>query len=168
MKVTTATPAFYVLLSAAFASTLWLPFDPARQEALMSSRHLRAKSFPEWASLQLVPTMYNFANRTWISAEPLTPARLAAAAPLSETEFNRDPLGALAAGTYTCWMNHYPPRLITFGGLRRRLYRRGEPTYFCFQSRFRGQVVESHYLAVPHSGKLLFRAAAGESPDAGK
>jgi len=114
-----STRLFYASL---VAVTLWiLPLlvAPGMIETVMRRFHLSSKSYPEWYLQQVVPAMYSFGNEY---------ARSVADLPLDRVFTDPKPVPTL-------WVNHYPPRLFTFGNRARA----GRPPFFIYcRSRFRG------------------------------
>lgn len=115
------TMAFHALLGLFAVCLAPLPFSREWQVMLMKSQHLRAECFATWGLRQMMPSMYNFANRAWIS----------------------DP-----EGVHLLWYNHYPPSSVTWR-LRKQLWSKGRKTHFRFESRYRGTVVRSDYIVSP-------------------
>ena len=129
------TLAFHALLAVFALCLAPLPFSRTWQVAFMKSQHLRAESFAVWGLGQMTPSMYTFANRVWISEEPI----------------DRDTLDMPApprSGRRELWYNHYPPSSVTWRW-RKHLWSKGRNTYFRFESRYRGTVVGSDYSVRP-------------------
>lgn len=105
-----------------------MPIHPAAARLSMSRFHLRTEPFALWAALQPVPAMYNFANRYWVSPRPLAARDLSA--PPGEVE--------------TRMLNHYPPRIFTFGFERLRHVSAGERWVY-LESAYRDLRVRSAY-----------------------
>ena len=109
-------------------------FSPDIQKTFMEQFHLKDKSFVRWASLQPIPSMYNFNNEFWFSSLPLDPEVLS----------GRDPL---PGGVQHFWINHYPLRFLSYG-LYRRYFNNFPESYLYLRSRYRSQSVETVYKIV--------------------
>ncbi len=147
------TSLFYALLAVAAGVVLVLPLSGRGRQTLVEAHQLRSESFPTWAALQLVPSMYNYAHRVWISEQPLTPAQLAGDSPLP-------------AAASTQWVNHYPTRTMTFGAQRAALLHHPRTMHFYFDSRFGGTQVRSHYTLEPHAGVVAVQLVNDMEPAA--
>jgi hypothetical protein len=130
-----ATIGFLALLFAVAAFALAVPANRAVADLAMRRFHL-ALPFPVWALLQPVPAMYNFENRFWLAAAPLSAAERVVPPP---------------PGVVSFAVNHYPTRILTFGPGRAEVLRRPAPAYIYFESRYRGRRVESAHALVPSS-----------------
>lgn len=124
---------FHCLLLLFAGWILLLPLSEKRQMIGLEAHHLRLTLFPIWAVQQLSPSMYNFAQRgkrMGLTQSPASPFE---------------------------WVNHYPPRLITFGPSRLDLFSGGLPVTFYFESSYRRQKLESIYQVYPQSGRLQMK-----------
>jgi len=105
---------------------LAVPLHDGAARLLMGKMHLRGP-FLRWAVLQLVPSMYNFANVARIEIPGAEPA------------------------AETIWLNHYPLRAIT---ILRRPRIAGAPATFTAQSRFGSLSVETRCRTEPRGGAI--------------
>ena len=131
-----ATVLFYALLTVTAGVVLILPLSSGGRQTLVEAHQLRSESFPAWAALQFVPSMYNYAHRVWISEQPLTPEQLAGDNPLPPD-------------ASTQWVNHYPTRMMTFGAQGAALLHQPRTMHYYFDSRFGSTQVCSHYTLEP-------------------
>ena len=103
---------------------LALPFSRTIQGVIVRKYCLAYDSFVPWAGLQLVPSMYNFGNRLWVSTREI---------PISSLEWEvrkTDPLLIQDR-----WINHYPLVLRRLDLVREHP---GQPMYVYCGSRYRG------------------------------
>jgi hypothetical protein len=100
---------------------LLIPVSATVARAAMARFHLRSSSVVLWQLMQIVPSMYNFENRIWITEAPLDDEALAE--PPSTTGF---------------YINHYPARTLTYGYQRRWLGGLKKPLYVTLRSRYQG------------------------------
>lgn len=128
------TLAAFVMLYAAATVCLGLGGAPAR--FFVERFHLRSASFASWAAFAPSPWMYNFENQVHVSASPP-----------SEQEWERPP-----AELSFRYINHFPPRVLTFGDERLARQRERAPVYVYMQSRYRDVVVRSALKLSPHGG----------------
>ena len=85
--------------------------------------------------------MYSYANQVWVSREPLDLAALADGS-------------RLPPDTHNEWVNHYPPRVITFGPARAMVGRDRETVHYYLHSRFGDAEITSHYVAAVRDGRV--------------
>ena len=130
-----------LLLTAAALATLITPLTHGGRETLLRAHHLRVQPFAVWSALQFVPSMYSYANQVWVSRAPLDEAALA-----GRTRLPHD--------THAEWVNHYPPRIITFGPARAMRARNSESVHYYLQSRYGDAEVTSHYVAAASEGRV--------------
>lgn len=112
---------------------------PLVRAEVMKKFHLRARSYGMWCALQLLPSMYNFANEVWITGAPLQREQL---------EQGRE-----IPNTAHFWTNHYPIQVLTYW--ERQLYYRGNGlTYVYLRSRYRDSTLYSalRVTAIPEEG----------------
>lgn len=128
-----ATFLFYSFLLLFGGWILLLPLSEKRQLIGLKGHHLRLFPFSVWAVQQLSPSMYNFAQR----GKRMGPAQ-----------------GQVRPFE---WVNHYPPRLITFGPSRLDFFSSGSPVTFYFESSYRRQKLESIYQVYAQSGQLQMK-----------
>lgn len=102
---------------------------PRGERALLNRQHLRAPSYAAWALMQPLPSMYTFANRAWITDTLAT-----------WSEVVDGPMPSVG------YVNHYPTRLATFEGRRRRLTMSGRPRYLYLQSVGRWDTLRTVYV----------------------
>jgi hypothetical protein len=119
---------FYILIAGFWMFLLSANMVTHVQRALMKKMHLKTESFVLWSVLQAVPSMYNFSNELWISADPNT-------------------LPGFSDNKMThLWVNHYPLREITFTLYRDQLFLNyNKPLYIYLQSTYRGADEKSAY-----------------------
>ena len=140
----------YLLIYFVMAILVLKVFSSDLQKTFMEQFHLKDKSFVRWASLQPVPSMYNFNNEFWFSALPLDSEVLSGAEPLP-------------GGAQHFWINHYPLRFLSFG-LYRRYFNTFPESYLYLRSRYRAQLLETVYriIAVDNSLKLELMAPSND------
>ena len=115
-----STRLFYVSFIVVSLWTLLLLGSHSVIEAVMRRFHLSSSSYPGWYIQQVVPSMYSFGNEYARSHKDL---------PLDRVFIDPSPVSPL-------WVNHYPPRLYTFGSRARA----GKTPFFIYcRSRFRGR-----------------------------
>lgn len=123
---------FKAIVALAIVVAIWLllmPWVPAIASSTMHRFHLRSGSFTWWAIQQPIPSMYNFANR--YEVRELPPGLLD---PILETSDKR-------------YINHFPARTLTFANTRFRYLHEGQDRWMTIDSSYRGQTLESRYLA---------------------
>lgn len=125
-------PITVIVCSLILLTTIFLismPFCPWSQRQIMEKFHLKSGSFLQWAAWQFVPSMYNFANETWVRPRP----------------FGDQPDdGSLDTIHYR--INHYPLRYASFTSDMRAQYKNSKrPVYFYIRSSYRGQALVSVY-----------------------
>jgi hypothetical protein len=135
------TTALTLLIALAMFATTVIPVTRRGRELLLRAHHLRVEPFVAWSALQILPSMYNYANRVWVSSIPLNDLTLASD-------------GSLPEVIHTEWVNHYPPRVITFGNGRAILMNANQSLHYYVQSRFCDTQVDSHFIAGPRDGKV--------------
>lgn len=150
-KKDVGTTALALLIALAMFATTVLPVTRRGRELLLRAHHLRVEPFVAWSALQVLPSMYNYANRVWVSSVPLDDLTL-----VSD--------GSRSEGVHTEWVNHYPPRVITFGIGRAILMNENQSLHYYLQSRFCDTQVDSHFIAGPHDGKVEVQLV-GYGPD---
>ncbi|HUS40619.1 MAG: hypothetical protein WBF93_12960 [Pirellulales bacterium] len=133
--------ALALLLALAMLATIALPLTPRGREMLVRAHHLRVEPYAAWSILQFLPSMYSYANRVWVSPVPLDESTLVGS-------------GRFPDGTHTEWVNHYPPRVITFGIGRAILVNEKQTLHYYLQSRFCDIQVDSHYIAGSRDGRV--------------
>ena len=123
---------FIVIVALVVVMTTWLllmPLVPAIASATLRRFHLRTGSFLTWAIQQPIPSMYNFANRYEVREFP--PGLV-------------DPIIDTAEKRY---INHFPPRILTFANTRYQYLIEGEDRWVTIDSTYRGQTVETRFHA---------------------
>ncbi len=115
----------YTLIAGYALLIICLPFCPLVQHLLMEKFHLRSKSFPQWATLQFAPSMYNFANQLWVTEYLPTPEKLL---------LEKDPSSFVAH----TWTNHYPFWPVTFFD-RRLFFEPRKMYYITLRTQFQNQ-----------------------------
>ncbi|MEL6109566.1 MAG: hypothetical protein AAFU85_26450 [Planctomycetota bacterium] len=136
-------PFFVVILTGLGAVVVWLlltPFVPSVARTTMERFHLRGDSFTKWAVQAPIPAMYNFANRFQIREVPddfdkLMPIFQLAPQELDEPQWR--------------YINHFPPRLLTFANTRYKLLDQGEDRWVTIETSYRGQRIETEIHAKP-------------------
>lgn len=133
---------FGVLLAVAMA----LPMCRPLQRELMEAHHLRGRSAPSWALVQLVPKMYSFGHRVWLSEAPLT-------------DFLLERPERIPFEYQSAWVNHYPARLARFETLRAEVGERGATVHVLLRSRYRGLEFETRFQVTPEARRLWIQEA---------
>ena len=126
-----------VLILATTVVLLGIVIAPPVRTEMMKKFHLRSRSYGLWCVLQIIPSMYNFANEVWVSATPLTWSQLEK--------------GEEIPNTAHVWTNHYPIQVLTYW--ERQLYFRGNGlTYVYLRSRYRESTLYSALRVVARAG----------------
>jgi hypothetical protein len=117
-----------------------MPFSRTVQGAVVKKYCLSNDSFVSWAGLQLVPSMYNFGNRLWVTSEGVSGSSLDWESKEIAPPFLQNR-----------WMNHYSLILRRMGYVRENL---GNPTHVFCGSRYRQHewVTELVVSEVPSAG----------------
>jgi hypothetical protein len=136
-----------VLISVVVVWLLLMPLVPTIARQTMLRFHLRSHSFAQWAIQFPIPSMYNFANQYEVRATP--PGLI-------------DPL---ADDTQPRYINHFPPRLVTFFDTRERLLRDGTDRWLTLQSSYRGQRIRTLLHAEPKQGNAGFELHRLKCPE---
>lgn len=134
-----------VLLVLLYAVQLGKVFIPQVQRVFFRQFHLTGTTFPRWAVLQTVPTMYSFANELWWSRLPLDEARL-----FYESGPSLD--------QYYVWLNHFPLHFVTYNHYRDLFFQDFNKSYVVIQSRYRGNTMVSRYELKRNAGVLTVTA----------
>lgn len=149
--------ALYAALGAAAAIVLATPFSSGLVARLIAVHHYRPKSWPSWATLQVVPKMYSFAHTCWIGSAPLLEREPRAE---SELRFLRERF----------WVNHYPARRARFDGHRGELGA-GSERYIYVRTSYLGQTETTGFYVRVEPGRFLLRRrneSESESESEGK
>lgn len=111
-----------------------MPLSKSVRTRWMYAMHGREDSQPVMAAVQVVPKMYNFANRYIHSYVPLTEQELS------------NPPSTLPAGADYGWLNHYPSWIMTANPLT--LFQPGDQdfSYMYLLSRWRGHQIITTYV----------------------
>ena len=118
---------------------LLLPVSSEVQRIFLARFHLASASYCGWCLQQLVPSMYNFENRYWVSDHPLSNAEL-------ETSVAQGQAHGLKAG----YVNHFSARVFTFGdGRLIHLQNKVAPQYLYLQSSYRDETLNTIWTARP-------------------
>lgn len=123
---------------------LAMPVVPQIRALWIDAMHGRIESAPTMLAVQVVPKMYNFANRVAVTDEPMTPEQLRGM-PMSL------PLG----GEYV-WMNHYPSWLLTSSPVSIIPNPEDSPKYVYLFSKWRGVDTITGYKVERHSEPRAF------------
>lgn len=133
---TPGTIALYGTIGAALAVVLSVPVCGAVQNELALAHHARPASSVTWAAFQVIPKMYSFAHRVWVSPDPLT----------DEALFE----------TPSLWLNHYPARATRFETSRAELVERGVDMNVLVRTAYQGRRWISRYVVrVEHGGLVI-------------
>lgn len=114
---------------------------PQWRERGLAQFHLIADSYLQWALLQPVPAMYNYANEIWISDGP-----------------RQGPEGHPRAKDdreYHAWLNHYPLRGVSFNWDRDVIVKTRGYKYITLRSRYRGSSLETGYYLNVQAGEIF-------------
>ncbi len=118
---------------------LLLPVSSEVQRIFLARFHLASASYGGWSLQQLVPSMYNFENRYWVSDHPVSQAEL-------ETSVAQAKANGLQAG----YVNHFSARVFTFGdGRLIYLQNKVAPQYLYLQSHYRNETLTTIWTAIP-------------------
>lgn len=142
---------FGVIVALVLSIFLWLllmPWVPAIASVTLHRFHLRTGTFMGWAIQQPIPSMYNFANRFEVREIP---------------EGLLDPVLDTAEKRY---LNHFPPRILTFANTRYRYLHDGKDRWLTIDSSYRGQTIQTRYHARPRQsgGYDMILLPPGEEP----
>lgn len=121
-------PLFVMIVLAVCAVAIWLllmPFFPAIARVSLRRFHLCTESFPLWAIQAPVPAMYNFGNQYEIRDLP------------------EDLITPVLDSRRPRFINHYPPRIVTFANGRYALLHPGQDRWLTYWSSYRGQTLET-------------------------
>ncbi len=148
---------FLALITLAALWIILLPLNQTVQKTFLARFHLSSSSFSIWAVQQPIPSMYNFENRVWISAVPITRSELDRA---SSDQKNAPPRVSIPAtlvmdleNIETEQVNHFPTRAFTFGKTRWILKQQAETRYYYLSSRYRDVEHNSAYRLSPISNR---------------
>lgn len=141
--------ALYLAWGAAAAVILATPLSSGLASRIIAVHHYRPKSWPSWATLQLVPKMYSFAHTCWIGPAPILERRPRDQA---ELRFLRDRF----------WVNHYPARRARFDGHRHELA--GAERYIYVRTSYLGHTETTGFYVRVEPGRFLLRRREGEAP----
>lgn len=136
-----ATVGLYAFLGVLLTVALAVPVCRPLQRELMAAHHLRGRPAATWALVQLVPKMYSFGHRVWLSEEPLT-------------DFLLERPGRIPFAHEQTRVNHYPARLMRFESLRDQVGERGAAVHVLLRSRYRGLDFQTRFRVVPEGGRL--------------
>ena len=129
-----------IILVALFIITL--PFSRQTQGLLFEKFQLKTRSFVQWSVLQVIPSMYSFANEVWKSPVPFS------------DQFDPDQIPANQPYQHY-WINHYPLRYITFSLTNRQKYiHLNTPYYINIRSRYHNNQLVSSYRINPKANRL--------------
>ena len=152
-----ASATLLALITLAAFWILLLPLNQTVQKTFLARFHLDSSSFSIWAVQQPIPSMYNFENRVWISAVPITQSDLNQA---SSDQKNAPPRVSTPAtlvldleNIETEQINHFPTRAFTFGKTRWILKQQSETRYYYLSSRYRDVEHNSAYRLSPISDR---------------
>jgi hypothetical protein len=143
-----------ILLLVVLGVTSWillLPVSRVVQRLTLDRYHLLTPSYAGWMTQQVIPAIYTFENRYWVLAGEDPPRH--------QVRVER----ADEAG----YVNHFPGRLLSFGGHRYRLLAPRQPTCLVLTSCYRGHKVTtvSRVLPVSGAGHVLRRSeVSGDQP----
>lgn len=121
------------LIGGAVLFQLLIPVSSTVARVAMARFHLRSSSVVLWRLMQIVPSMYNFENRIWITEAPLLDEALGDSP--STTGF---------------YINHYPTRIMTYGDQRRLLGSLEKPLFVTLRSRYQGQDLVTRFKVTSH------------------
>ena len=110
-----------------------MPFVPAVRGLWIDAMHGRIDDTPTMMAVQVVPKMYNFANRIAITDEPMDAGQIEGL-----------PMSLPVGGEYI-WMNHYPSWLMTASPVAIIPTPSDEPRYIYLLSRWRGVETTTQY-----------------------
>lgn len=127
-----ATTGFILVLLIIGGWTAAMPISRSVQDKALERFHLASRSFTEWAMLQSVPAMYNFANHYCWSSRPRGCETSGPAIVPQEWRVEE-----------TAAVNHFPVRLVTFADNRVRLLRGAEEYRLVVRSEYRGRSMTS-------------------------
>lgn len=142
---------------------VWLaamPFRSEIQRATLERFHLATPSYPAWATLQIIPPMYNLENQYRYS---IPVERELNGLPGSQ-ESSRIGLTSYSEKGY---VNHFPARLITFFDNRARLLSQSPEAILRIESRYQAEkmvttwIVERDSRGVTHMRRT---SSSGEIP----
>jgi hypothetical protein len=136
------TAAFYLLIMAAAVFIAVMGISANGQTLIMKKFHLRGISYPHWAVLQFVPSMYHFSNELWISRQPLTEQAIAGSA-------------ALPAETLHLWVNHFPLNFVYFSLTHRTFFDKGY-RYVALRSVYRDHQLITVYRVARRGEEWVF------------
>lgn len=126
--MTKSTKIFFALLGVFSILQLFKIFSPS---IFLRQSHLQSKSFPEWAFIQTIPSMYNYSNRVWESSyeyDPVTVKELLAG------ELEHEGMQ----------INHFPLRVFTFRQDREQIFKSSLKTLYV-RSKFMGSFIVTAY-----------------------
>jgi hypothetical protein len=84
-----------------------MPFSATTREHAIRRFHVASPSFPVWAAMGPVPSMYNFENRAQFTNELI-----------GDGPFNEE-----HKSWFSSQLNHFPARILTFGDSTARYFR---------------------------------------------
>jgi hypothetical protein len=144
--------ALFLAMGSAAVIILATPLSSGLVARVIAVHHYRPKSWPSWATLQLVPKMYSFAHTCWIGPAPLfdqkqNQKQIQIQNPRSEAErrFLRERF----------WVNHYPARRARFDGRRRELA--GAERYIYVRTSYFGHTETTGFYVRVEQGRFLLR-----------
>lgn len=130
---TPGTIALYATIGATMLLLVTVPVCGPVQDQLARAHHARPSSIVAWSAFQVVPKMYSFGHRIWLSREPLT-------------EFLVSRPGGPGVEHETLWVNHYPIRAARFESMRAQIVERGEDVHVLVRSAYRGRSWVSRFV----------------------
>jgi hypothetical protein len=157
--------ALLLLIVSAAVWLIVLPFSRTVQSVYLQRFHLATPDFASWAIQQPVPSMYNFENRYWVSAELLTTNQLEVLAqdkssgakltneisPNVKITNESMKSGATdAALPVTKMANHFPARIFTFADSRYHYLEDKGACFLYMRSRYRGSELISRFGVEPN------------------
>ena len=115
-------------------------FVPAVQQRGIDQFHLTHSSFPEWALLQPIPAMYNYANELWIGNRPYIERNAVRADKSTDHHYT--------------YINHYPLRIISFSWYRSKFLTDTNFDYITLKSTYQNTSQVTHYRISDRSGAI--------------
>lgn len=139
------------LLVALLVTVAWIALLPVSrhvQTCYLKRFQLQTSHFSGWAIQQLAPAMYNLENTYWFARQPLTSEQRKQLANDYFVNLKGRGKQAPANQVQMDQLNHFPTRTMTF--LQSRTFlKQNSGGYFYFQSKYRGQTLNSEFQVLP-------------------
>ncbi|MGE0266953.1 MAG: hypothetical protein AB7S78_00675 [Candidatus Omnitrophota bacterium] len=132
---------FIVLLLLLYMLQISKLFVPQIQKLFFKQYQFCNLTFRDWALLQVVPSMYSFANELWWSRDPIDEKNLF---------YRPDP----NLDHYYVWLNHFPLHFVTYNHYRDLFFQDFKKSYLLIRSRYQQNQMESTYTLKRNGGVL--------------